>query len=167
MKYHRPRLRFRAGWVLAILTAITATPVIAQTANFDPIKLSSNFETVKKVTVSGYTGGSYSLSAIRNRDDDKNACFGYADTTPDHILVLEQDFSNLQILINSGGYDTTLLIRGPEENIIHCGDDTGKSKDASISNRKWQKGTYKIWVGTFNSDVRRDYTLTVQLTNDK
>lgn len=162
MKYRRPRLQFRGGWLLAILTAITATPVIAQTANFGTIKLSSNFETAKKVTVSGYTGGSYSLSAISNRDRDKKACIGFADPTPDHILILDKNVSSLQILVNSGGDDTTLLILGPDDKIIRCGDDTGKSKDASISDDNWKKGIYKIWVGTLNSAVKRDYSLIVQ-----
>ncbi len=161
MKYRRPRLQFSGVWLFVIFTAIITTPVIAQTANFGTIKLSSSFDTTKKVTASGYTGGSYSLSAISNRDRDKNACIGFADPNPDHILVLEEDFSRLQILINSGS-DTTLLIQGPDDNIIRCGDDTGKSKDASISDRNWKKGTYKVWVGTLNSGVKLDYTLTVQ-----
>ncbi|MEH2466380.1 hypothetical protein [Nostoc sp.] len=161
MKYCRPRLQFRGGWLLAILTAITATPVIAETANFGTFNLSTNFDPAQG-RVQGFTGGSYSLSAISNRDRDQKACIGFADPTPDHIMVLEKDFSQLTIQVDSNNNDTTLLIEGPNQTTIRCGDDTGKSKDASVSDRNWKSGTYRIWVGTFNPGVKRDYTLTVE-----
>jgi hypothetical protein len=162
MKYRRPRLQFPRGWLLAILTAITATPVIAEeTANFGTFSLSQGFEAAKGI-MEGYTSGSYSLSAISNRDQHKNACIGFADPTPDHIMILEKDFSRLKIIVNSNGYDTTLLIQGPEKATIHCGDDTGKNKDASVDDSNWKSGTYRIWVGTFNPGIKRNYTLTVQ-----
>ncbi|MEI1373384.1 hypothetical protein PQG02_12905 [Nostoc sp. UHCC 0926] len=161
MKYCCPRLQFRGGWLLAILTAITATPVIAETANFGTFNLSTNFDPAQG-RVQGFTGGSYSLSAISNRDRDQKACIGFADPTPDHIMVLEKDFSQLTIQVDSNNNDTTLLIQGPDQTTIRCGDDTGKSKDASVSDRKWKSGTYRIWVGTFNPGVKHDYTLTVE-----
>ena len=161
MKYCRPRLQFHGGWLLAILTAITATPVIAETANFGTFNLSTNFDPAQG-RVQGFTGGSYSLSAISNRDRDQKACIGFADPTPDHIMVLEKDFSQLTIQVDSNNNDTTLLIQGPDQTTIRCGDDTGKSKDASVSDRNWKSGTYRIWVGTFNPGVKRDYTLTVE-----
>ncbi|AFZ26328.1 hypothetical protein Cylst_4230 [Cylindrospermum stagnale PCC 7417] len=162
MKYRRPQMFFQAGCLLAMVTAITATPTIAETAaNFATLKLLPDFNPAQGI-VSGYTGGSYSLSAISNRDRDKKACIGFADPTPDHILILDKDFAQLKILVNSGGYDTTLLIQGPEQTTIRCGDDTGKSKDASVSDSKWKSGTYRVWVGTFNPGVKGNYTLTVQ-----
>ncbi|WP_298913114.1 hypothetical protein [uncultured Nostoc sp.] len=161
MKYCRPRLQFHGGWLLAILTAITATPVIAETANFGTFNLSTNFDPAQG-RVQGFTGGSYSLSAISNRDRDQKACIGFADPTPDHIMVLEKDFSQLTIQVDSSNNDTTLLIEGPNQTTIRCGDDTGKSKDASVSDRNWKSGTYRIWVGTFNPGVKHDYTLTVE-----
>ncbi|MEH1829374.1 MAG: hypothetical protein V7L22_29230 [Nostoc sp.] len=161
MKYCRPRLQFRGGWLLIILTTITATPVIAETANFGTFNLSANFNPAQG-TVQGFTGGSYSLSAISNRDRDQKACIGFADPNPDHIMVLEKDFSQLTIQVDSNNNDTTLLIQGPDQTTIRCGDDTGKSKDASVSDRNWKSGTYRIWVGTFNPGVKRDYTLKVE-----
>lgn len=161
MKYCCPRLQFRGGWLLAILTAITATPAIAQIANFATLNLSTNFNSAQG-TVQGFTGGSYSLSAISNRDRDQKACIGFADPKPDHIMVLEKDFSQLTIQVDSNNNDTTLIIQGPDKTTIRCGDDTGKSKDASVSDRDWKRGTYRIWVGTFNPGVKRDYTLKVE-----
>ncbi|HLO85005.1 MAG TPA: hypothetical protein VK203_08355 [Nostocaceae cyanobacterium] len=160
MKSRHPWLQFQGGWLLATLIALAAVPVAAQTSNFGTIKLSPGFEPATG-KVSGYTSGSYSLSAISNRDRDKKLCVGFGDPKPDHVLVLEKDFEKLTILINSGG-DTTLLVKGPDDNTIRCGDDTGKSKDASVSDRNWKSGTYRIWVGAFNPGVRRNYTLTIQ-----
>ena len=161
MKYYCPRLKLRVSWLLAVLTAMTATPVMADTANFGTLSLTPGFEPAKG-TVEGYTGGSYSLSAITNRDRDKNACIGFADPKPDHLMILEKDFSQLSVRVNSGGKDTTLLIQGPDDETIRCGDDTGKRKDASIQDNNWKAGTYKIWVGTFNSGEKDNYTLRVQ-----
>jgi hypothetical protein len=159
MKHRRPRLHFQCGWFLAIFAAIAATPVIAETPHFGSMKLSPGFNPAQGIA-SGYTGGSYSLSAISKRDHNQKACIGFADPKPDHILVLEKDFPRLKLLVNSGS-DTTLLIKGPDETTIRCGDDTGKSKDASLED-SWKSGTYRVWVGTFNAGVKKNYTLTVQ-----
>ncbi|MDB9375692.1 hypothetical protein [Nodularia sphaerocarpa] len=161
MKYRRPRHNFRCSWMVAIIAAITATPAIAETSHFGTFSLSPGFEPAVGI-VTGHTGGYYSLSEISRRDRDRNACVGYADPQPDHILTLEKDFERLNILVNSGGYDTTLLIQGPDEETIRCGDDTGTDKDASFEDKDFKSGTYKIWVGTFNPGMRRNYTLKVQ-----
>ena len=161
MKYCRPRLYFRGGWFLAVLAVVNATPVIAETSNFGEFNLSPGFDQTQG-KVAGYTGGSYPLSALSNRDRDRKVCIGFADPKPDHIMILEKDFSHLKVLVNSRGNDTTLLIQGPDENNIRCGDDTGKKKDASVDDENWKEGTYRIWVGTFNPGVKGNYTLTVQ-----
>ncbi len=161
MKYRRPRYHFRGSWMVAMIAAITATPAIANTSHFGKLSLAPDFEPAAGI-LTGNTGGSYSLSEISRRDRDRNACVGFADPLPDHILKLEKDFARLNILVKSGGYDTTLLIQGPDEKTIRCGDDTGTNKDASFEDKDFKSGTYKIWVGTFNPGIRRNYTLTVQ-----
>lgn len=161
MKTHRPGLYSGGAWLSALLAAVIATPVIAQTSsNFGTLTLSPGFSPAQG-KINGYTGGSYSLSAISNRDRDRNLCVGFADPNPDYIMVLEKDFSRLQVLVNSRGSDTTLVIKGPGST-IRCGDDNGKSKDASIDDEKWERGTYRVWVGGFKPGVRYNYTLTVQ-----
>jgi hypothetical protein len=161
MKYCRPRYDFRGGLVVAIIAAMTATPATAETSHFGTFNLSPGFEPTAGI-VNGHTGGAYSLSEISRRDRDRNPCVGFADPQPDHILHLEADFERLNIQVNSGGYDTTLLIQGPDDNTIRCGDDTGSNKDASFVDENWKSGTYKIWVGTFHPGMRRNYTLTVE-----
>jgi hypothetical protein len=161
MKPRRLRPHFPGGWLVAILAAITATPVLAETANFGQLTLLPGFDPAKG-TISGYTGGSYLLSNIAKRDRNRSACTGFADPNPDHILILGKDFPRLKLLVNTGGEDTTLLIKGPDETTIRCGDDTGKSKDASIDDLNWKSGKYQIWVGTFNPGAKKNYTLTIQ-----
>jgi hypothetical protein len=161
MKSRHFRLQCQLPWLLTLIIPIIATSASAEKANFGTLSLSPGFETVQG-KISGYTGGTYSLSAISNRDWEKKACIGFADPNPDHILVLEKDFDNLTILVNSNGSDTTLFIKGPDDEIVRCGDDTGRSKDASVTDKKWKKGTYQIWVGIFEPGVKRNYTLTVQ-----
>jgi hypothetical protein len=161
MKNRRLGFKIHYSWLLAAITAIMATPVTAETANFGTLKLAPGF-TAEQGIARGYTGGSFSLSAMSNRDKDKKVCIGFGDPNPDHILVLEEDFENLKILVNSGGQDTTVFIKGPDDQTIRCGDDTGRNKDASVSDRNWRKGTYQLWVGTFNPGDRHNYTLKIE-----
>lgn len=161
MKNRHSWLQFRSSWLLAAIAAMITTPVAAQTANFGTMELSPGFA-AEQGTATGHTGGSYSLSAMSNRDKDKKACIGFGDPNPDHILVLKEDFKKLTISINSGNKDTTLFIKGPDDQIIRCGDDTGISKDASVSDLNWPKGIYKMWVGIFNPGVKANYTLKVE-----
>ncbi len=161
MKYRRPRHHFPGSWIVAIIAGIIATPAIAETSHFGTLALSPDFEPAEGI-VTGHTGGSYSLSEISRRDRYRNPCVGFADPQPDHILKLEKDFDRLNIQVNSGGYDTTILIQGPDDKTIRCGDDTGTNKDASFEDQDFKSGTYKIWVGTFNPGMRRNYTLKIQ-----
>jgi hypothetical protein len=149
----------RWNWSLMAVLTFAATPVFAQNANFDALTLSPGFEG-DQGRVSGYTQGSFSLSAISDRDSSGNLCLGYATSTPDHIMTLQQDFSSLVVTVDSGGNDTTLVIQGPN-NTIRCGDDTGSSKDARIDDSNWDAGTYRVWVGAFESGARYDYQLNV------
>ena len=160
------RLRLRLSnnlsvFFLSIFSVILPlNTVVAETAHFGKITLSPAFN-LEEGKFTGHTGGSYSLSAISNRDRDQNLCIGFADTKPDHILVLEKDFPQLSIQVDSGGYDTTLLLKGSGEKEIFCGDDTGDSKDASIVVSDLKAGEYSLWVGTFKSGVRREYNISI------
>ncbi|MBW4471421.1 MAG: hypothetical protein KME45_13595 [Stenomitos rutilans HA7619-LM2] len=150
------RLRW-GSWLIA-LGVLGALPVLAQ-SNFGGLTLGSGKQTG---TLSGSTGGSTSLPAIvSNHDRNNNTCLGFGDPTPDHILVLQQNFSTLNLRVNSGGSGTTLVIQGARD--VRCSDNTtARRQDASLTDTDWQAGTYKIWVGTAAPGVRRDYTLSVK-----
>lgn len=147
-------------WI-GLMLVLGSTPALAQSANFGSMTLSPGFPAASG-TVTGHTGGSFSLSSIANRDRAGNLCLGFGDSNPDHVIVLQQGFSRLNIQVDSGGRDTTLLIQGPNNRTIRCGDDTGTNKDASIQGTDWPAGEYRIWVGAFDAGTQYDYTLTVQ-----
>lgn len=147
--------------LVAMVIALAATPVLSQSANFGKLTLSAGFSEESGSAI-GTTGGSFSLPSRVNRDRQNNPCLGYAEETPDHILDLEADFEDLQIAVDSGGQDTTLLITGPEGFKL-CGDDTGtNNKDASVTSSNWSAGEYQVWVGTINPNQTWNYTLTVR-----
>jgi len=153
-------LRLYGRSFIAVIAALSATPVLSQSTNFDTLTLSPGFAKGKGV-VTGYTGGSFSLSSIANSDRNNNPCIGFGGSeTPDHILVLEKDFPRLKIQVKSGK-DTTLVIKGPD-NLILCGDDTGSSKDASVEASNLPAGKYSVWVGTINPRQNWNYTITVR-----
>lgn len=154
-------MRSRLNWSawLGILTALSATPVLAQPANFATLTLGSNNASG---VVTGSTGGSTSLPAIvSNRDRHSNKCLGFGDPKPDHLLVLQQPISRLKLSVNSGGNDTTIVVSGPN-NTVRCGDDSGSNQDASLEDTDWQPGTYQVWVGSIEPGVRRNYRLSAQ-----
>lgn len=150
------RLKYR--W-LAGLAVLIATPALGQAANFGSLTLNTE---KTAGALNGTTGGSTSLPAIvSNSDRHNNACLGFGDPTPDHILVLQQPFSKLALRVNSGGHDTTLVVQGAD-GVVRCGDDAGSKKDAGITDTDWAAGSYKVWVGTTEPGVRYDYKLTVR-----
>lgn len=153
--------RFNGGRAfIAVVAILSATPVLAQTANFGGLRLSPGFSRESGV-VAGNTGGSFSLPSLVNRDRNGTLCLGYGDEVPDHIMVLEADFPKLNIQVNSGGRDTTLVIQGPK-NFALCGDDTGSNKDASVEALNLKAGEYRIWVGSIEPRQTWNYTLTVR-----
>lgn len=148
----------RLKWAGLAVIALGAAPALAQSANFDTLTLTPGFG-ASDAAVSGFTGGSVALASIANRDVAGTLCLGYADSAPDHILVLQEDFDRLTLQVDSGGNDTTLLIQGPNNGTIRCGDDTGRNKDASVRSTNWGAGEYRVWVGSFDPNTRYDYTL--------
>lgn len=148
------------GCLLAGVTALSAMPALAETPIFGKMSLAPGFPPGTGV-VSGYTSGGASLPGIvANSDRHGNKCLGFADQAPDYVMVLQKDFPKLKLQVNSGGKDTTLVVKGPS-GTIRCGDDTGKNKDASIEDSDWTTGEYSIWVGSIEAGQRLDYKLTV------
>jgi hypothetical protein len=134
-------------------------PTSAQQANFDSLTLSG---ASPSASVSGFTTGIFALSNIAGRDRNGTICTGFADTNPDHIMVLQQDFAALTLQVNSGGNDTSLLIQGPNDGTVRCGEDIDRrNPDARVQDQGWSAGTYKIWVGSHSQGQTYDYSLSV------
>ncbi len=153
------------GLAVAIISLPIAVPIvispytaIAQESNFGKLVISAEKPSGR---LTGTTGGSSSLAAIiGNSDRHNHKCLGFGDPKPDHLLILNQNFSSLSLRVRSG-IDTTLVVQGADDT-IRCGDDTSTSKDASLTDTDWKAGTYKIWVGTSNPGIKKNYTLIVQ-----
>ncbi|MEO0541475.1 MAG: hypothetical protein AAFZ80_11510 [Cyanobacteria bacterium P01_A01_bin.105] len=154
----RPRRNGRNVWLLGgLLAAVWALPTAAQAPNFGEITVTAGSGTTE---AQGTTAGFFGLSNLVGRDRDGNLCLGYADTEPDHLLTLQQDFDQLTLAVASGE-DTTLLVQGPNDSTVRCNDNASRrNADAQITDR-WQAGTYRVWVGSFNAEQRHRYVLTV------
>lgn len=141
---------------LASLALPLTLAAAAQAAN--TIALAPGFTSTQ---TTGETVGSYGLSNIASRDSSGEFCLGYADRSPDYVLTLEEDFAALTIAVNSSGADTTLLIQGPNSGTVRCNDNASRrSRDAQIEDT-FTKGTYQVWIGSFEQEGRHRYSLTI------
>lgn len=141
-----------------VMGTVAALPARAQQANFESFTLS---DATSSASVSGFTNGISALSNIAGRDRNGTICIGFADTNPDHTMVLQQDMDILTLQVNSGGSDTSLLVQGPD-GTVRCGEDTDRrNPDAYIQDQGWAAGTYRIWVGSHNQGQRYSYSLSV------
>ncbi len=112
------------------------------------------------VQVTGVTAGRYSLTQLAARDRHRKLCLGFGHEQPDYTFTLSEPMPQLQIAVDSSGQDTTLLVQGPSG--VSCNDNADRStRDAAISGKDWPEGTYRVWVGSFNSGDRLGYTLRV------
>ncbi|MEL6332352.1 MAG: hypothetical protein AAFQ76_07170 [Cyanobacteria bacterium J06626_26] len=141
------------------LTGLVLPLVLATAAQAaSEMRLALGFTTAQ---ASGQTVGSFGLANIASRDSSGEFCLGYADRSPDHVLTLEQAFTQLTIAVDSGGADTTLLIQGPNDSTVRCNDNASRqSRDAQIQDT-FAKGTYKVWVGSFEQEGRHRYSLKI------
>lgn len=141
-----------------LVSLLGGLPVLAQSANFGNLTLGNGSN---RASAEGFTAGFFALSNIAARDHQGRVCVGFGDANPDHILVLQQDYANLTLQVNSGGNDTTLLVKGPD-NTVWCGEDTSRrNPDAMLQDNNWSAGTYEVWVGAHNQGQRYNYTLSV------
>lgn len=131
----------------------------APETQFAPLVLNAQME----AGVEGKTGGSFSLTAVSQYDDNNphNLCSGYSHdaNVPDHILQIPQGINQpMSLWINSNGQDTTLVIQHRDR--LSCADDMSPSNtDAGITQTQWPAGVYKIWVGSSKPGQSYPYTL--------
>jgi hypothetical protein len=152
---------------LILLGTVPGLTVLAQASNF-VLAQASNFgemvisQAQPQAMASGSTAGLWALTNLARRDRHGNVCTGFADVNPDHTLILQDDFDQLTLQVDSGGNDTTLLVQGPTPEIMRCGEDSDRrNRDAHISDTGWLAGTYQIWVGAHHQGQRHSYSLTV------
>ena len=153
------RFKSTAKTTIFKLTGIALPLLIATVAQASSeMQLALGFASTQ---AGGETVGSYGLSNIASRDSSGEFCLGYGERAPNHVLTLEQDFTQLTIAVDSGGADTTLLIQGPNDTTVRCNDNADRrSRDPKIQDT-FAKGTYRLWVGSFEQEGRHRYTLTI------
>ena len=153
--------QIRIGLVVVSLYSLLAPISLAQKNSMSNLILAAGASQVKE-SLMGNTGGSYSLASIANNDSKGNLCLGYGDPEPDHTMVLKSDFNKLLLQIDSGGNDTTLLIKSAENDSIYCAYGQNNSRDAVIEAQNWSADTYYIWVGSMTPNQRSPYRILVQ-----
>ena len=139
--------------IASLALGVIGSAAIAQTATYGTLALEP---------ASGSTGGTMDLPRIANRDRDGQRCLGYSRDyqVPDHLITIAPGTGPITLKVESGK-DSTLLVRGPNQSTVRCGDDTETSKDASISG-SFEAGTYEVWVGSLQAGDRFRYRLTVE-----
>ncbi|PZO54468.1 MAG: hypothetical protein DCF15_11725 [Phormidesmis priestleyi] len=156
--------RWQAGLLGAAAIAIgplmvLSTPLKALAETL-PLTLTTALTNGGSVQVTGVTAGRYSLTQLAARDRHRKLCLGFGDEQPDYTFTLSEPMPQLQIALDSSGQDTTLLVQGPLG--VSCNDNADRStRDAAISGEDWSEGTYRVWVGSFNSGEQLDYTLRI------
>ncbi|MBE9040687.1 hypothetical protein IQ235_07830 [Oscillatoriales cyanobacterium LEGE 11467] len=122
----------------AISIAIAIGLVTARTAVAQTLELSPGF--TEPTTVDGIAGGT----------SNSGNC-GYISETPNHELVLTDDFDYLRVWVD-GAENLTLLVRGP-------GGEFCAPRDPQQSGY-WEEGTYSIFVGD-RVGTDENYTLSI------
>jgi len=125
-----------------------AAPAGNGESNFGTVTLASGFmPDPHKVT--GTSGGNVQASTLNP------SCTGWVTTTPDHLFVASDAFSNLRILVNSAN-DTTLVVRKPDGTYV-CNDDAEGHNP--IVTGSFPAGTYQVHIGSYNQNDNSPYTL--------
>ena len=91
---------------------------------------------------SGTAGGPIRANQVSSR------CRGHITPQPSHVLMAQNGFRQLRILVN-GRSDTTLVVMLPNGQIL-CDDDGGHGNDPIVVTRT-APGPVRIWVGTYSS----------------
>ena len=153
--------QIKFGLLVIFLWGLLPKISLAQKSSLSNLILAAGANQVKEFLM-GNTGGSYSLASIANQDSKGNPCLGYGDPEPDHKMILKSDFAQLLLQIDSGGSDTTLLIKGTKDDSIRCAYGQDNSRDAIVQGSNWSADTYSIWVGSMSPNQRSPYRLLVQ-----
>lgn len=145
---------------VAMLASLLGTvPVVAQSQStpiFGSVAINPGFSP-DPLAVQGKAGGNTSARLLAGQPETPTGpCAGFADTTPNHTLVLGKNFSYLSLEVDSEE-DTALVIQGPGGS--WCNDDF-RGKNPNIAGQ-WLAGTYKIWVTSYRRNTSSSYTLKI------
>jgi hypothetical protein len=108
-------------------------------------------------TLYGISGGTTEAQAIAGiKTSETGDCIGFVDRVPDHRLTLTEATKFLKLQIKSSG-DTVLIVKGPGG--TWCSDDV-RDRNPIIAG-EWLRGTYSIWVGSYEPNASFPYLLEI------
>ena len=131
-----------------------ALDVHSTTPNYGALTVSSHGGPTAPHVLNGVSGGAIDSNVVL--DAWGAPCSGWVSANPDHLLEVIGYHDYLRLSVRSGG-DTTLVVNGPSG--FFCNDDA-ETLDAGIA-RDWAPGTYRVWVGSYNSGQNLTYELEV------
>ena len=154
ISYQLALMSVLSGALLGLSEGLSSRLAVAQT---NALTLAAGFSP-NPTTLEGIGGGDrLAADVVNTANSPTGPCLGYISTTPHEEIVLESNFSNLEMRIESE-LDTTLVISGPGG--VWCNDDSG-SKNPAIAGA-WLPGKYQVWVGAYRAEQVPDYTLYIQ-----
>ena len=118
------------------------------TSNFGTVSLASGFMPDPH-KVEGTSGGNIQASTLNP------SCTGWVTSTPDHLFVASNAFTNLRVLVHSAD-DTTLVVQKPDGTYL-CNDDAEGHNP--IVTGAFPAGTYKVHIGSYEQAENSPYTL--------
>lgn len=119
-------------------------------SNFGTISIAPGF-TPDPYVIEGTSGGGI------NAADLHADCQGQISGPPDHLLVAGGVFTNLRVMAHAE-HDVTLIVERPDGTYL-CNDDGEEGLTHPIVDGMFAAGTYKIWVGSYDSSTLGRYTL--------
>ena len=117
-----------------------------------PIPLAPGFQPQPIVTGGVIIGGPVDASTMGP------GCIGFVGPTPSHVLMLQSDFQNLRILVNSQ-QDTVLVVRGPDGS-VRCNDDYQANVNFNpVVEGAFGPGAHQVFVGGYQSGTQGQYVI--------
>jgi len=142
------------GALWGLSEGLPGRPVAAQPGF---VRLATGF-TPNPTVLKGKGGGDRPASAVVNtRNTPTGPCLGYISETPHEEVILDSNFANLEMRVESD-VDTTLIITGPGG--VWCNDDS-QGKNPAIAGA-WLPGIYRVWVGAYRAEQTPDYEFYIQ-----
>ncbi|MEL6384275.1 MAG: hypothetical protein AAFQ89_17825 [Cyanobacteria bacterium J06626_18] len=118
------------------------------------VTLTTGF-TPDPTVLEGRGGGDQPAKDVVNiQHTGTGACLGFITLTPHEEITLKDNFSNLEMLVESE-IDTTLIVSGPGG--VWCNDDS-QGQNPAISG-EWLPGLYQVWIGAYSRREAPSYRL--------
>lgn len=147
--------------IAAIIGLMAVMPAKAQQLQGEKVTVGP--QATQQTNVRGYAKGTVAFfKAIADRDSAQNRCMGYGDLMPDHIVEIQKGTEAVTLQVKSQGIDTTMAVVGPNDRVFCADDSPSGGKDAGLVLKNPSPGTYKVWVGTFDSGIEARYQLSIQ-----